>query len=91
MGLWSWRCAAPSATILSRPLARPVTRQLFLEEKAFSAHLGEGRKTCEASDASLLMRGAKGGSLAPVDLGEADDFLAEQLKSNALDATAGGL
>jgi S-formylglutathione hydrolase len=57
-------------------------------EKAFSAYLGEDRKTWEAYDASLLMRGAKGGPPALVDQGEADDFLVEQLRPEALDAAA---
>lgn len=57
-------------------------------EKPFSAYLGEDRKTWEAYDASLLMRGAKGGPPALVDQGEADDFLVEQLRPEALDAAA---
>ena len=56
--------------------------------KAFSAYLGEDRKTWEAYDASLLMRQAQGGLPMLVDQGAEDDFLADQLKPEALEAAA---
>lgn len=57
-------------------------------QKAFSAYLGEDRKTWEAYDASLLMRQAQGGLPMLVDQGAEDDFLADQLKPEALEAAA---
>lgn len=56
--------------------------------KALSAYLGENRAAWAEYDASLLLK-AKGSSLPMlVDQGDADNFLAEQLKPEALQAAA---
>ncbi|QCO55577.1 S-formylglutathione hydrolase [Pseudorhodobacter turbinis] len=57
-------------------------------QKAFTAYLGEDRSTWAEYDASLLMRKASGAVPALVDQGEADNFLAEQLKPETLEAAA---
>ena len=57
-------------------------------KKAFTAYLGEDRKTWEAYDASILMRKATSKVPALVDQGEADNFLEEQLKPETLEAAA---
>lgn len=53
-------------------------------QKAFSAYLGDDRNTWQQYDSSLLIRKAKQHLPALVDQGEGDDFLAEQLKPEAL-------
>ena len=57
-------------------------------QKAFSAYLGKDTHTWREYDASLLMREASQHVPALVDQGEADDFLAEQLKPEVLEAVA---
>lgn len=57
-------------------------------QKAFTAYLGEDRSRWAEYDASLLMRKASGAVPALVDQGEADNFLAEQLKPETLEAAA---
>ncbi len=64
------------------PIANPVNCPWG--QKAFTAYLGEDRTRWEAFDASLLL--ARRGSPLPllVDQGDADNFLAEQLKPQTL-------
>jgi S-formylglutathione hydrolase len=57
-------------------------------QKAFTAYLGKDTHTWREYDASLLMREARQHVPALVDQGEADDFLAEQLKPKVLEAAA---
>ena len=57
-------------------------------QKAFTAYLGSDASTWREYDASLLMRDAEQQVPALVDQGEADNFLAEQLKPEALVAAA---
>jgi S-formylglutathione hydrolase len=57
-------------------------------QKAFTAYLGKDTSTWREYDASLLMRETKQQVPALVDQGEADNFLAEQLKPEALVAAA---
>lgn len=57
-------------------------------QKAFTAYLGTETSTWREYDASLLMRDAQQQVPALVDQGEADNFLAEQLKPEALVAAA---
>jgi S-formylglutathione hydrolase len=57
-------------------------------QKAFTAYLGKDTSTWRQYDASLLMREATQHIPALVDQGEADDFLAEQLKPETLEAAA---
>jgi S-formylglutathione hydrolase len=57
-------------------------------QKAFTAYLGKDTSTWRQYDASLLMREANQHVPALVDQGEADDFLAEQLKPETLEAAA---
>jgi S-formylglutathione hydrolase len=57
-------------------------------QKAFTAYLGKDTSTWRQYDASLLMREATQHIPARVDQGEADDFLAEQLKPETLEAAA---
>ena len=62
-------------------------------QKALTAYLGRDSATWSEYDASVLMRNAKvsnGGTLVPalVSQGEADNFLAEQLKPEVLQAAA---
>ncbi len=68
------------------PIANPV--DCPWGQKAFTAYLGEDAATWADYDASLLMRAAAGGVPALVDQGEADAFLDEQLKPEALEAAA---
>ncbi|GLQ05095.1 S-formylglutathione hydrolase [Sneathiella chinensis] len=68
------------------PISRPT--DCPWGEKAFSAYLGDDRSHWEAYDASLLMSGATAFVPALVDQGSADDFLAEQLKPEALVSAA---
>ncbi len=56
--------------------------------KAFAAYLGKDTATWADYDASLLMRNAAGSVPALVDQGEADAFLEEQLKPEALETAA---
>jgi S-formylglutathione hydrolase len=58
-------------------------------QKAFTAYLGNDMSTWREYDARLLMRDAKQKVPALVDQGEADSFLAEQLKPEVLAAAAG--
>lgn len=64
------------------PIANPVNCPWG--QKAFTAYLGEDRTRWEEFDASLLL--ARRGSPLPllVDQGDADNFLAEQLKPQTL-------
>ncbi|WP_108165633.1 S-formylglutathione hydrolase [Saccharospirillum sp. MSK14-1] len=55
-------------------------------EKAFTGYLGEDRAQWEEWDASLLIANASERLPLLVDQGEADNFLAEQLKPEALEA-----
>ena len=57
-------------------------------QKAFTAYLGTDTSTWREYDASLLIRDAQQQVPALVDQGEADDFLAEQLKPEVLVAAA---
>ena len=58
-------------------------------QTAFSAYLGNDRELWKQHDASELMKIAHGEqTVALVDQGEADTFLAEQLKPEALQAAA---
>jgi S-formylglutathione hydrolase len=57
-------------------------------QKVFTAYLGKDTSTWNEYDASLLMRAAKHQVPALVDQGEADGFLAEQLKPETLTAAA---
>ncbi|RBW50151.1 S-formylglutathione hydrolase [Marinobacter sp. F3R11] len=57
-------------------------------KKAFGAYLGKDTSSWADYDASLLMRNAREFVPALVDQGEADDFLAEQLKPEALEDAA---
>lgn len=57
-------------------------------KKAFTAYLGTNTETWRDYDASALMRQAKQLVPALVDQGEADEFLAVQLKPEALGAAA---
>jgi len=68
------------------PIANPVNCPWG--QKAFGAYLGEDRELWRQYDASELL--APGGCDLPllVDQGEADNFLAEQLKPEALEAAA---
>src|SRR5699024_7310519 len=58
-------------------------------EKAFTAYLGEDRATWQDYDASVLLAGA-GPDVPPlcIEQGEADGFLAEQLRPERLAAAA---
>ena len=64
------------------PIANPLNCPWG--QKAFTAYLGEDRATCEDYDASLLLAQYRGDLPMLVDQGDADNFLAEQLKSQAL-------
>jgi S-formylglutathione hydrolase len=55
-------------------------------EKAFSGYLGADRETWRAWDASELAEGSGWRSEVLVDQGTADDFLANQLKPELLQA-----
>ncbi|WP_293268231.1 S-formylglutathione hydrolase [Neptunomonas sp.] len=57
-------------------------------EKAFSAYLGKDKETWRQHDASELMKAATQHVPALVDQGEADDFLATQLKPETLIAAS---
>ncbi|MCP8899569.1 S-formylglutathione hydrolase [Gilvimarinus sp. HB14] len=67
------------------PISNPV--DCPWGKKAFSAYLGSDEKLWQEYDASVLM--AKGGDVpALVDQGDADNFLREQLKPEALQKAA---
>ena len=68
------------------PICNPV--QVPWGQKAFSAYLGANTDTWAQNDASILMRRATQFVPALVDQGEADQFLQEQLKPEALLAAA---
>lgn len=57
-------------------------------QKAFTAYLGKDKATWRKHDASELMRQATQFVPAKVDQGLSDDFLAEQLKPEVLEAAA---
>lgn len=57
-------------------------------KKAFGAYLGKDTASWADYDASMLMRKARAFVPALVDQGEADNFLAEQLKPEMLEAAA---
>jgi len=57
-------------------------------EKAFTAYLGEDKNSWQQYDASILMRKANAFLPLMVDQGDADPFLLEQLKPEALKAAA---
>ncbi|NCB59119.1 MAG: S-formylglutathione hydrolase, partial [Gammaproteobacteria bacterium] len=64
------------------PIANPLNCPWG--QKAFTAYLGEDRATWEEYDASLLLAQYHGDLPMLVDQGDADNFLAEQLKPQAL-------
>ncbi len=68
------------------PISNPVNCPWG--QKAFAAYLGKDASAWADYDASLLMRNAAGTVPALVDQGEADNFLEEQLKPEALEAAA---
>ncbi|WP_372965007.1 S-formylglutathione hydrolase [Marinobacter sp.] len=68
------------------PISNPVNCPWG--KKAFGAYLGEETSGWAEYDASLLMGKARQFVPALVDQGEADNFLAEQLKPEALEAAA---
>lgn len=70
------------------PIANPVDSTWG--RKAFTAYLGEDTAGWEAYDASLLMRSFANEAQVPalVDQGQADNFLSEQLKPEALQMAA---
>jgi S-formylglutathione hydrolase len=57
-------------------------------QKAFTAYLGKNKEAWRNHDASELMRQAKKFVPAKVDQGTSDNFMAEQLKPDALEAAA---
>jgi S-formylglutathione hydrolase len=57
-------------------------------QKAFEAYLGKGRDSWRNYDACELLKNAESKLPVLVDQGEADDFLVEQLKPEALKAAA---
>ena len=68
------------------PISNPM--QCPWGEKAFSRYLGADRERWREWDASLLLADAKEKLPLLVDQGDADSFLATQLKSEALQAAA---
>ncbi|WP_295802101.1 S-formylglutathione hydrolase [uncultured Microbulbifer sp.] len=68
------------------PIANPVNCPWG--QKAFTAYLGDDAAAWAEYDASLLLRHSDSKLPALVDQGEADSFLAEQLKPEALEAAA---
>ncbi|HTN33248.1 MAG TPA: S-formylglutathione hydrolase, partial [Marinobacter sp.] len=68
------------------PICNPVNSPWG--KKAFSAYLGKDTASWAEYDASLLMQRASQFVPALVDQGEADNFLAEQLKPEALEVAA---
>ena len=70
------------------PIANPINCPWG--QKAFTAYLGEDQTAWENNDASLLLAQNRGDLPLLVDQGDADNFLTEQLKPQAL-YTAGML
>ncbi|WP_100639850.1 S-formylglutathione hydrolase [Marinobacter salexigens] len=68
------------------PISNPV--DCPWGKKAFTAYLGEDTDSWAEYDSSLLMKKATKFVPALVDQGEADNFLVEQLKPEALEAAA---
>lgn len=68
------------------PISNPVSCPWG--KKAFAAYLGNDTGRWAAYDASLLMRKAQQFVPALVDQGDADNFLAEQLRPETLEASA---
>ena len=64
------------------PIANPLNCPWG--QKAFTAYLGEDRTAWEEFDASLLLAQYRGDLPMLVDQGDADNFLAEQLKPQTL-------
>ena len=64
------------------PIANPLNCPWG--QKAFTAYLGDDRTTWEDYDASLLLAQYRGDLPMLVDQGDADNFLSEQLKPQAL-------
>ncbi|ACQ94466.1 S-formylglutathione hydrolase [Tolumonas auensis DSM 9187] len=64
------------------PIANPLNCPWG--QKAFTAYLGDDRTAWEEYDASLLLAQYRGDLPMLVDQGDADNFLAEQLKPQAL-------
>ena len=64
------------------PIANPLNCPWG--QKAFTAYLGDDRAAWEEYDASLLLAQYRGDLPMLVDQGDADNFLAEQLKPQAL-------
>ncbi|SFG29343.1 S-formylglutathione hydrolase [Neptunomonas qingdaonensis] len=71
-------CSVSAFSPISNPMNCPWG------EKAFSAYLGKDKEAWRQHDSSELMRSATQHVPALVDQGEADDFLATQLKPEAL-------
>jgi len=68
------------------PISNPV--DCPWGKKAFTTYLGDDVSTWQQYDSSALIRKAKKHLPALVDQGEGDDFLAEQLKPEALELAA---
>ena len=68
------------------PISNPMTAPWG--KKAFTAYLGKDKATWKNHDASELMKQATQFVPAKVDQGGADDFLAEELKPEVLEAAA---
>lgn len=68
------------------PISNPINSPWG--QKAFTAYLGKDTATWADYDASLLLRKSTQFVPALVDQGEADEFLKEQLKPEALEAAA---
>tara|TARA_R110001592_G_scaffold228890_5_gene485453 strand:- start:1038 stop:1871 length:834 start_codon:yes stop_codon:yes gene_type:complete len=68
------------------PISNPVNCPWG--QQAFTAYLGKDRELWKQHDASELMKSAEVRIPALVDQGEADNFLVEQLKPEALQAAA---
>ena len=68
------------------PICNPINAPWG--KKAFTTYLGKDKATWVNHDASELMRQATQFVPAKVDLGGADDFLAEQLQPETLEAAA---
>ena len=68
------------------PICNPI--QCPWGQKAFTAYLGKDQAMWHNHDASELMQQAKQFVPAKVDQGQADSFLVEQLKPEALQAAA---
>ena len=75
-----------SSTSAFSPISNPLNCPWG--EKALTAYLGKDKANWRQYDSSELMREAKQFVPAKVDQGEGDDFLAEQLKPETLQAAA---